>query len=237
MRYRGTWASGVAYAANDAVTFAGTTYLAQIANSAEQPNLYTLAWAVLAQEGATGPSGPTGPTGAAGTAATVTVGTVTTGAPGTAAAVTNSGTSSAAVLNFTIPQGATGSGGAAGASGTDISAASVYHSVSNSFLYYSVTSGNFSGGSDTAQVLTWVPNGCTATRLMVYSQQLQTITVRMRLGQPGAMSDTALVCVVSPNSSCTATGSIAVPPGSFIDFSALGATGTPSPVWTALSCT
>jgi hypothetical protein len=38
------------------------------------------------------------------------VGTTTTGAAGTSASVTNSGTSSAAVLNFTIPQGASGGG-------------------------------------------------------------------------------------------------------------------------------
>ena len=71
--------------------------------------------------GPTGPQGPTGPTGprgpegedgAAGTAASVQVGTVTTGAPGSQASVTNSGTSQAAVLNFTIPRGADGAGGA-----------------------------------------------------------------------------------------------------------------------------
>lgn len=49
-----------------------------------------------------------GDTGPAGTAASVTVGTVQTGLPGTAAQVTNSGSSSAAVLNFVIPQGASG---------------------------------------------------------------------------------------------------------------------------------
>jgi hypothetical protein len=52
-----------------------------------------------------------GEDGANGTAATVTVGTVTTGAAGSSAAVTNAGTSSAAVLNFTIPRGATGAAG------------------------------------------------------------------------------------------------------------------------------
>lgn len=41
----------------------------------------------------------------AGAAATVAVGTVTTGAPGSNADVTNSGTSNAAVLDFTIPTG------------------------------------------------------------------------------------------------------------------------------------
>ena len=56
----------------------------------------------------------TGTTGPQGLAATVAVGTVTTGAPGSSATVTNSGTSGAAVLDFTIPRGATGSAGGAG---------------------------------------------------------------------------------------------------------------------------
>lgn len=65
--------------------------------------------------GSTGPQGATGNTGAqgpAGTAATVSVGTVTTGAPGTSVAITNAGTTSAAVFNFTIPRGDTGAAGA-----------------------------------------------------------------------------------------------------------------------------
>lgn len=43
--------------------------------------------------------------GAPGLAATVSIGTTTTGASGTAATVSNSGTSAAAILNFTIPRG------------------------------------------------------------------------------------------------------------------------------------
>ena len=58
--------------------------------------------------------GATGPTGAA---ATVAVGTTTTGTAGTNASVTNSGTSAAAVLNFTVPRGATGNTGASGPTG------------------------------------------------------------------------------------------------------------------------
>lgn len=64
-----------------------------------------------------GPPGPQGPKGDTGAAATVTVGTVTAGEPGTDAIVTNSGTESAAVLDFTIPRGETGAVGAAGADG------------------------------------------------------------------------------------------------------------------------
>lgn len=68
-------------------------------------------------QGATGPEGPQGPqgtTGTAGTAATITIGAVTTGTAGTNVSVTNSGTSSAAILNFTIPRGDTGTQGPAG---------------------------------------------------------------------------------------------------------------------------
>ena len=70
-------------------------------------------WTVIANiKGATGNTGATGPTGPTGSAATIAVGTVTTGAPGSSASVTNSGTSSAAVFDITIPRGDTGAAGA-----------------------------------------------------------------------------------------------------------------------------
>lgn len=46
-----------------------------------------------------------GPQGRDGEAATIAIGTTTTGNPGTNAIVTNSGTTSNAILNFTIPRG------------------------------------------------------------------------------------------------------------------------------------
>lgn len=58
-----------------------------------------------------------GPAGTPGAAATVAVGTTTTVGAGGQAAVTNSGTPSAAVLNFAIPQGVQGSTGTPGAAG------------------------------------------------------------------------------------------------------------------------
>lgn len=70
-------------------------------------------------KGDKGDTGPKGDPGADGAAATVTVGTVSTGEPGTEATVVNGGTSSAAVLNFTIPRGAQGVQGPAGADGAD----------------------------------------------------------------------------------------------------------------------
>jgi len=68
--------------------------------------------------GDTGATGATGPQGPTGTAATISVGSTTTGAAGTSASVTNVGTSSAAVFNFTIPRGDTGATGATGATGS-----------------------------------------------------------------------------------------------------------------------
>jgi len=68
-------------------------------------------------QGEIGPTGPQGEPGVDGTAATVTVGTTTTADPGTEALVTNTGTTEAAVLNFTIPQGPTGPAGLDGATG------------------------------------------------------------------------------------------------------------------------
>lgn len=60
--------------------------------------------------GSTGATGAAGSTGAAGAAASIAVGTVTTGSPGSSATVTNVGSSSAAIFNFSIPRGDAGAG-------------------------------------------------------------------------------------------------------------------------------
>ena len=82
---------------------------------------------VVGATGATGPAGPTGPQGpqgdpgtpgANGTAATISVGVTNTGAPGSYAVVSNSGTSQNAIFNFTIPSGITGATGPAGTAAT-----------------------------------------------------------------------------------------------------------------------
>lgn len=62
-------------------------------------------------KGDKGDTGEQGLQGIAGTAATIHIGSVYTGEPGTNASVTNSGTSTNAILNFTIPRGNPGSGG------------------------------------------------------------------------------------------------------------------------------
>jgi hypothetical protein len=232
INFRGAWNSASGYAANDAVTFNGSTYLAQFANNAAEPDLSTAAWAILAALGAAGPSGP------AGSAATVQVGTVTTGAAGSQATVTNTGSAAAAVLNFTIPQGAAGTGGNGGGSGGSTSGIpfqSMYHAVSYANTFYSLNNPNQSA-TESVAVLSWVPNACSATSLVVYSQQAQTITVTLRTGQPGNMADSALSCQVSTGQSCTATGSVSVAGGSFVDIGITHPDSNPSGVWFALSC-
>ena len=72
---------------------------------------------VVSPGGAQGPPGPQGNQGIQGVqgpAATVAAGITTTGAPGSNAAVTNVGNSSAAIFNFAIPAGVQGSQGPTG---------------------------------------------------------------------------------------------------------------------------
>jgi hypothetical protein len=231
MNFRSAWTSATNYAVNDAVTFANSTYIALAANSNAEPDTHPQSWEILAE------AGGAGPTGAAGTAATVAVGTVTTLAAGSQATVTNSGSSSAAVLNFGIPQGAVGATGSGGGTGSTSSGtfAAMYHPVSFSTTYYAVNSPNASL-AEGASVLAWVPLGCTATQLSVYSQQSANITVTLRAGTPSSMANTALSCSVSTNMSCTSTGSVTVTAGQFVDFTITSASGTPAGVWTALQC-
>ncbi len=210
--YRGNWVAATAYLANDVVVFGGATYLAVTTSLGSQPDVSPAQWAVLAVNGAVGATGPSG------AAATVSVGTVTTGAAGSQASVTNSGTAGAAVLNFTIPQGAPGTGGGGGGGGTSgIPFASIYHAVSFNFSFYSVNSAS-AAASESDAVLTWVPAGCSATQLSVFSRQSNTINVTLRQGTPGSMADTALVCSVAPGAACTASGNVTVGGGELCGF-------------------
>ena len=229
LTYRGGWSGVTSYGVGEAVLLGGTTYLALAASTGLAPDQYPGAWAVLAQ-------GSVGPTGPAGSVATVSVGTVITGPAGSSASVTNSGSAQAAMLNFTLPQGAVGASGAGGGGGASSSTPlSMYHAVSFAANYYSVSTTNASAGEG-ASVLTWVPAACTATKLTVYSQQSNTVTVTLRSGVPGAMADTVLACSAVTGVACTVTGSVAVAAGSFVDVSIAGASGTAAGVWTALAC-
>lgn len=103
---KGTYDNGTSYTIGDIVDYNGSSYACKADTSANLPT-DTSYWALLAAKGSTG---STGSTGAAGAAATIEIGTVTTVPAGDPATVTNVGTSSAAVLDFEIPQGENGEG-------------------------------------------------------------------------------------------------------------------------------
>ena len=95
----------------------GTTTTGAAGSDASVTNSGTTSTAVFdftVPKGDQGIQGIQGIQGETGTAATVTVGTTTTGVPGTNASVTNTGSSSAASFDFTIPRGDTGATGPAG---------------------------------------------------------------------------------------------------------------------------
>ena len=97
-------------------------YMNNAKNYSENVNVFVpsvssagvLSWtnkAGLANPASVNIKGDKGATGAPGAAATIRIGNVVTGAPGTDVVVTNSGTSSAAILNFQIPRGTPGADG------------------------------------------------------------------------------------------------------------------------------
>ena len=109
--WQGEWSSATTYTQNQAVQYSGTAYVCLQGNSNVIPSSNTSVWSVMVMKG------DTGATGAVGSAGTVTIGTTTTGSAGGNASVTNSGTSSEAVLNFTLPKGASGAAGVQGSQG------------------------------------------------------------------------------------------------------------------------
>lgn len=132
IEWQGTWSNSVDYVNNDAVFYNGASWFAS-GNPplGEVPSESSTYWYPLALQGATGPTGPQGPQGIQGIqgevgpqgiqgiqgeAATITVGTVTTGAPGTSVIINNVGTTTDAIFDFTIPKGDTGDLGSLSAS-------------------------------------------------------------------------------------------------------------------------
>ena len=97
--WQGEWSSSTAYTLNQAVQYDGQSYVALQGGTDKNPSSQTSYWSLMTAKGASG---------ADGTAATISVGTVTTLAAGSTAAVTNSGTSAAATLNFSLPTGPRG---------------------------------------------------------------------------------------------------------------------------------
>ena len=117
---RGAYDAGAQYAALDAVSHAGGSWLACKAAQGVEPGTDPNTWMQLAApgadgkdgaQGAPGKDGNTGPAGQPGAAATIEVGEVTTLPAGQPATVTNAGTANAARFDFAIPGGPAGKDG------------------------------------------------------------------------------------------------------------------------------
>ena len=130
---------------------AGTTTTGAPGTSATVTNSGTSSAAVFNFQIPRGDVGATGAQGATGTAATVAVGSTTTLTPGSAATVTNSGTTAAAVFNFGVPQGLTGATGATGATGP---AGMNWRGNWSSGTFYSVNDGVFDAVSGSSYIAT-----------------------------------------------------------------------------------
>ena len=162
--WQGEWSSATTYTQNEAVQYNGSAYVALQGNSNLIPSDNTSAWSVMTLKGDTGPAG------AVGNAGTVAIGTTTTGSVGGIASVTNSGTSSEAVLNFTIPKGSTGQQGGTGNTGptgatgsTGASATIAIGTITTLVEDSSATVHN--AGTDTAAVLNFgLPMGQTGAQ-------------------------------------------------------------------------
>jgi hypothetical protein len=100
LNWQGIWSNTADYVNDDAVYYNNSSWFASgNPTVGEEPTLSATHWMPLALQGATG------------SAATATVGTTTTGDAGSSASVTNVGSTSAAVFNFTIPRGDKGDQG------------------------------------------------------------------------------------------------------------------------------
>ena len=166
-----------------------------------------------------GDTGATGATGSAGTAATITVGTTTTGNAGTSASVTNSGSSSAATFNFTIPKGDTGATGSTGSPGSAATIAVGTTTTGAAGTNAAVTN---TGSSSAATFDFTIPKGDTgATGSTGATGAAATIAAGTATGLAAGASPT----VTNSGSSSAATFNFGIPAGAAATIAAGSATG------------
>lgn len=110
LTWQGSWSAGTTYAADDAVSYNGSSYISLAgSNTGKEPDTSSGWWAMLAQQGATGSTGATGPQGPQGlTGATGSAGpTGLTGPQGPAGTNGVNGVNGNTVLNGTVDPTAT----------------------------------------------------------------------------------------------------------------------------------
>lgn len=133
-----------------------------------------------------GATGPTGSTGATGPANSLSIGTVSTGAEGSSASATITGTAPSQTLSLTIPRGNTGSTGATGATGPQ---GAVGPAGPTNSLAIGTVSTAASGVSASATITGTAPN--------------QTLNLTLPRGDTGATGATGSTAGVSTNTPST----------------------------------
>jgi len=153
-------------------------------------------------------TGDKGDTGSTGSAASITVGSVSTSAPGSSATVSNSGSSGAATLDFTIPRGDVGAQGSTGG------AATIAVGSTNTGSAGSNASVSNSGSSSAATFDFTIPRGDTGATGSAATVTAGTTTT----SNPGTNAS-----VTNSGSSSAATFNFTIPRG---DVGATGASGS-----------
>lgn len=144
--WQGAWSALTDYVNNDAVFYSSASWFAS-GNPpvGEVPSLSSTYWYPLALQGATGATGATGP------ANELTVGTVTTTAPGDDAEVTITGTAPDQTINFVLPQGVQGPQGIQGPAGNlenlAATAPIVYNSLTSTLSFDTTQLVSIDGGT------------------------------------------------------------------------------------------
>ena len=237
LTYRGVWTGASSYSVSDAVVYQGSSYIAIASNAGVQPTGAAgsaSAWALLAAQGLSGATGATGATGPAGTAPTITVAATHTGAAGTQAVVQNVGTAANVQLDFTIPQGAAGTGGGSG-SGVFSSVHTV--AAQNAGLQVHSPLANSSASGDAFAVLGYLPSTCNLSTVLVYNSAAADARFEIHTGTPGNMTTTAAgTCTLRANAATTCTGPGVLGSSNFVSFGITSGSTAQTFVYTQFSC-
>lgn len=236
--YRGTWNTATSYSMRDGVSYSGSSYIALASNTGLPPIGFAgsaAAWALLAAQGATGVSGPAGPTGPAGTAPSISVAATRTGAAGTQAVVQNVGTATDIQLDFTIPQGAAGSGGGGSGSGVYTTVHTVAAQNAGMQVYSPLVNG--SAASDAFTVLGYLPAACKLSSVLVYNSAATDGRFEIHTGTPGNMTATAAgSCAIRANAATTCAGPGTLGTNNFVSFGIASGSSAQSFIYTQFSC-
>ena len=237
LTWRGTYVDGTQYSATDAVSFSNSAWIA-IASSRNVPPSgnasSSSAWQLLAAQGPTGATGAPGPTGAT---PSFGIGTVTTGAAGTPAAATITGSAATPVLNLTIPQGVAGAAGSGSGSGGAVFA-SVHTTQSNLTAAQFYTLGqDKTYTNESPAAMTLMPASCLVSSVRLYNSAGANATVEFRAGTTPTTLTTRFSCTAAANVTTTCNPSSANDlSGTLADLRITGGSSATSYVFATFSC-